>query len=79
MNRYKADRSAPYGWTVVRKHVLKSRAKDAPEVESFTVYKRDCPADEKHFAADLAAFTYPTRKDAVAAGERGEYAYRRRP
>lgn len=58
---------APYGWTVVRKG----------GTNTVITYKRDCPADAAHFAADLAPFTHPTKALAVAAGKRGEYAYKR--
>lgn len=60
--------SAPFGWTVVHKPGTPKGA--------FFVYKRDCPADAAHFAADLAPFTHPTKAAATAAGERGEYAYK---
>jgi len=53
---------APFGWTVVRKSDGK-----------VVVYRRDCPADAAHFAADLALFTHATRAAAVAAGKRGEF------
>ncbi len=58
---------APFGWTVARKG----------GTDTIVVYKRDCPADKEHFAADLAPFTHTTRKLAVEAGKRGEYAYKR--
>jgi hypothetical protein len=60
---------AKFGWTVVRNTDASKRP--------FKVYERDCPADEKHFAADLAPFTHPTKTAAIAAGDRGEYAYKR--
>lgn len=59
---------APFGWTVVAK---------GGDSKKIFVYKRDCPADEKHHAADLAPFTHPTKAAAVEAGKRGEYAYKR--
>ena len=54
---------APYGWTVV------ARGGDPARVH---VYKRDCPAP-----ADLAPFTHASKAKALAAGKRGEYAYKR--
>lgn len=60
--------SAPFGWTVVRKGGS----------DKVIVYKRDTPADAAHFTEDLAPFTHPTKAAAIAAGERGEYAYKRR-
>lgn len=57
---------APFGWTVIRRDTAPC---------GFHVYKRGCPADKEHFAADLAPFTHTTRKLAVQAGERGEFAY----
>lgn len=45
--------------------------------KGFIVYERDCPADETHMTADLASFTYATKGEAQAAGDRGEYAYKR--
>lgn len=60
---------APFGWTVI------SRT-NSPK--GFFVYKRDVPADEKHFAADLAPFTHSTKKEAEAAGVAGNVAYRGR-
>jgi hypothetical protein len=44
---------APFGWTALVKSPTDVR-----------VYKRDCPADAKHFAEDLAPYTRPTRKEA---------------
>ena len=59
--------SAPFGWTVIRRDSAKC---------GFVTYKRDCPADAAHFAADLAPFTHPTQHEAQQAGLRGEFAYR---
>lgn len=59
-------KKAPFGWTVV------ARGGDPNDVH---VYERDCPATG--LAADLAPFTHPTRAEAVEAGKRGEYAYKR--
>jgi hypothetical protein len=56
-----------FGWTVVRQG----------GTDNVVVYKRDYPADAAHFAADLAPFTHPTKVAAVAAGKRGEFAYKR--
>jgi len=42
---------AEFGWTICRRCG-----------NPYHVYKRDCPADAGHFAADLAPFTFPTRK-----------------
>jgi hypothetical protein len=62
---------APFGWTVVR------QANDPFGTHRpFFVYKRDCPADAAHYAADLAPFTHSTYQLAVEAGKRGEYAYK---
>ena len=61
------DMLAPFGWTVIRHN---------QERCGFCVYKRDCPATAEHFAADLAPFTHKTRRLAVEAGMRGEYAYK---
>jgi hypothetical protein len=58
-----ASKKAPYGWTVV------ARGGDRKVI----VYKRDCPATAAHFAADLAPFTHDTKREAVAAGKRGEF------
>lgn len=58
---------ADFGWTVIARSYTE---------KGFHVYKRDCPADAAHLAADLAPFTHPTKAEAVAAGERGEYAYK---
>ena len=57
---------APFGWTVVLSGCGKVIA-----------YKRDCPADAAHHAADLAPFTHPTKVKAVTAGKAGHYAYAR--
>src|SRR5580692_171125 len=62
----KTDMSAPFGWTVIRRD-------SAPC--GFITYKRDCPADTEHFAADLAPFTHKTRVEAQEAGKRGQFAY----
>jgi hypothetical protein len=59
---------APFGWTVVAK---------GGDPSNIITYKRDCPADAAHHAADLAPFTHPTKAAAVAAGKRGEFAYKR--
>ena len=58
---------AQFGWTVIRK---------PGTLDQTIVYKRDCPADTEHFAADLAPFTHHTKYAAVEAGKRGEYAYK---
>ena len=59
---------APFGWTVIARWTNRC---------GYHVYKRDCPADAAHYAADLAPFTHTTRKAAVEAGKRGEFAYKR--
>jgi phosphoglycerol transferase MdoB-like AlkP superfamily enzyme len=59
---------APFGWTVVAK---------GGDPNKVVAYKRDCPADEAHHAADLAPFTFPTKKEAVTSGANGHYAYKR--
>jgi len=64
---------APWGWTVV----AQGGGRDNPAEDNIYVYKRDCPADAKHMAADLAPFTHATKTLAIAAGKRGEYAYKR--
>ena len=56
---------APFGWTVFR-----------AGTGEILVYKRDCPADAEHFAADLAPFTFQTREQAEEAGRQGYYAYK---
>jgi hypothetical protein len=56
-----------FGWTVIRRD---------SEQCGFYVYKRHCPADEEHFAADLAPFTHNTRGEAIAQGKLGNYAYK---
>jgi hypothetical protein len=61
---------APFGWTVIRR--------DSSPC-GFITYKRDCPADQAHYAADLAPFTHTTRQEAIEAGKRGEYAYKDAP
>lgn len=58
---------APFGWTVIRRD-------SAPD--GFYVYKRDCPADAKHYAEDLAKFTFETKAIAYAQGKLGNYAYK---
>lgn len=50
---------APFGWTAIRHLNLDDGVWEA------RVYKRDCPADDEHFAGDLAYTTRPTRKEAV--------------
>ena len=60
---------AQFGWTVIL----------APKTmfpNGFYVYKRDCPADAEHYAADLAAFTFPTKAEARKQGKAGNYAYK---
>lgn len=65
--------SAPFGWTVIRDM-------NAPrESGKFKVYKRDRPADEANYAADLAPFTHTSEAKARAAGKRGEFAYKTNP
>jgi hypothetical protein len=64
---------APFGWTVIRRPNLFK-----PKGCVFLVYKRDCPADARHLAADLAPFTHTSKAKAIAAGERGEYAYKQK-
>lgn len=61
---------APFGWTVVKNN-QNHRSK------AFLVYKRDCPPDAAHFAADLAPFTFPTKAEAIRQGKLGNYAYKR--
>lgn len=56
-----------YGWTVIRRDSATC---------GFHVYKRDCPADYDHYAADLAPFTFPTKAEAIAQGRLGNYAYK---
>lgn len=58
---------AQFGWTVIRRD-------DAPG--GFHVYKRKSPADEAHYAADLAPFTFSTRKEANEQGKLGNFAYK---
>lgn len=58
---------APFGWTVIRKDSARC---------GFHVYKRTVPADHDHFAADLAPFTHKTRREAIAQGRLGNYAYK---
>lgn len=60
---------ALYGWTVVRSRVQHKTKR------AFFVYKRDCPADAAHHAADLAPFTHTSKAKAVAAGKAGHFAY----
>jgi hypothetical protein len=64
---------ALYGWTVI----AKGGGREERVEDNIYVYKRDCPADAKHMAADLAPFTHATKALAIAAGKRGEYAYKR--
>lgn len=59
------------GWTVVRTNSVNGREAKC----GFKVYKRDCPADEAHFAADLAPFTHKSKKLAREAGKAGHFAY----
>lgn len=59
-------RKQPYGWTAIRRDSKRG----------FHVYKRDCPADAAHHAADLAPFTHKTRAAAVAAAKAGSFAYK---
>jgi hypothetical protein len=61
---------APFGWTVIRD----TSKPDDPN--AFKVYQREEPSDEEHFAADLAPYTHATKALAIAAGKRGEYAYK---
>lgn len=61
---------APFGWTVIRNTACS-------EGLPYKVYKRTVPADKANFAEDLAPFTHPTKGAAEAAGQRGEYAYKR--
>jgi len=65
-------KAAPFGWTVI---ALGGGSHDVSQDRVIT-YKRDCPADKAHYAADLAPFTYPTRREAMAAGKGGHYAYK---
>ncbi len=58
---------APYGWTVVAK---------GGDPSKIVVYQRDCPATG--LSADLAPFTFPTKKEATEAGKSGVYAYKRK-
>jgi hypothetical protein len=58
---------APFGWTVIRRDSAAC---------GFFVYKRDCPADAAHHAADLAPFTHPTKAAAIAQGKLGNVAYK---
>ena len=57
---------APFGWTVFR-----------AGTGEILVYKRDCPADKEHFAEDLAPFTFDLKREAIASGKAGHYAYKR--
>ena len=59
--------NAPFGWTVI--HCTSARP-------GFFVYKRDCPADAQHYAADLAPFTFPTKAEATRQGAAGNCAYK---
>jgi hypothetical protein len=65
---------APFGWTVV----AKGGGQVDPSEDRIFVYKRTCPADKANWAEDLAPFTHDTKAAAVAAGKRGEYAYKRK-
>jgi hypothetical protein len=69
-----ASKPAKFGWTVIRATFIRDRL--VGRQRPFIVYQRDCPADAEHHAADLAPFTHPSRAKAVAAGERGEFAYK---
>jgi len=62
---------APFGWTVIRRPNLFK-----PKGCVYLVYKRDTPADAAHWSADLAQYTHATKARAVAAGKRGEFAYK---
>jgi hypothetical protein len=62
------EEHAPFGWTVCRKG----------GTDKIIVYKRDTPADAEHFAADLAPFTFPTKREAVESGKQGHYAYKQK-
>jgi hypothetical protein len=64
---------ALFGWTVV----ARGGGRENPAEDIIYVYPRDCPTDAAHHAADLAPFTHPSKAKAVAAGKRGEYAYKR--
>jgi hypothetical protein len=68
---HQMSNEAQWGWTVVRRPISPGDTCKLP----YRVYKRDCPATGA--AADLAPFTHPTRKAAIEAGKRGEYAYKR--
>jgi hypothetical protein len=59
---------AEFGWTVV------ARGGDPKKLH---VYKRDCPPDAQHHAADLAPFTFPSKAKAIEAGKDGVFAYKR--
>jgi len=63
---------ARFGWTVVARGGGRFNSSE----DEIYVYKRDCPADEAHHAADLAPFTHSSKAKAIAAGKRGEYAYK---
>jgi hypothetical protein len=56
-----------FGYTVIRRDSAKC---------GFFIYKRSNPADEAHYAADLAPFTFATKAEAKASGESGVFAYR---
>ena len=62
-----------FGWTVIRNTTISDKGQTCP----FFVYRRDCPPDAAHFAQDLAEFTHETEPAAIAAGKRGDYAYKR--
>lgn len=62
---------AKFGWTVV----AKGGGNLDPNEDIIFVYRRDCPPDG--LAADFAPFTFATKAEAVAAGKRGVYAYKR--
>ena len=59
------------GWTVIRNTAFNGTGC------VFKVYKREVPADKAHFADDLAPFTHTSESKARAAGQRGEFAYKR--
>ena len=64
LNEERTSMKASFGWTVIRSSVRAC---------GFLVYRRDCPADAEHFAADLAPFTFQTKKQAEEAGRQGYY------
>lgn len=54
---------APYGWTTYWRN------------GKCRFYKRDCPVTQEYFAADLAPYTFPTRREAQAHAQLGIGAY----